>query len=240
MAGRAPWDPIRPRARKLVRPVRPDPGGLTGPTPNQVRGPRWRATSKGLFVPAGVDGSVPEQRVLERSMLLPIGGAVTGWAGLLLARAAYFDGLHPDGVTLRPVPLLVGPGQSRRPRDGIRWLQDRLDPAEVWHPHGIPAARPLRSLFDEMRAAGDERRAAVAMDMAAAAEVATIRRMRDYIAARSGWTGVPLVRRGLDLADECSRSPGESRTRLVWILETPYPRPAVTRASGTWVWRCSG
>jgi hypothetical protein len=212
-----------------VRPVRIDPLGTTGPTPNQARGPRWRKASPGFYVPIGVDGALPEQRVLERATLLPVGGVVTGWAGLLLAGAAYFDGFGPDGVTPRPVPLLAGPGQSRRPRGGVRWLQDRIEREEVWHPFGVPAARPMRSLFDDMRTADDVRHATVSMDMAAAADVTSIRRMRDYVAARPGWRGVRLVRRALDLSDECSRSPGESRTRLVWTLDTRCGRPVCNR-----------
>ena len=101
-------------------------------------------------------------------MLLPAGGAVTGWAALNLARAAYFDGLLPDGRTEMPVALVAGPGHSRRPRPGIRWLQDRMDPNETCDRFGTRCARVIRAVVDEMRVRG-LRHAVEAMDMVAAA-----------------------------------------------------------------------
>lgn len=66
----------------LTDPVRPDPRGVRGPTPKQARGPYWRRTSRGLFVPAEVDGGLPEQRVVEAAAVLPAFGGVTGWGAL--------------------------------------------------------------------------------------------------------------------------------------------------------------
>lgn len=221
-----PWDPRCP-PHALVRPVRVDPAGVRGPTPNQARGPRWRRTSRGWYVPAAVDAGVPEQRVLEASLLLGPGGAVTGWAALRLAGAAYYDGRAGDDD--RRVPLVAGPGQARRPRPGVRWAEDRVEVKETWLRHGVRATRPLRALFDDMRSAHDVRLAAVSMDMAAAAELVSVRRMRDHVRLRAGWNGVGLVRRALDLSDDDSRSPGESRLRLTWTLDTEHPRPLANR-----------
>lgn len=67
------------------------------------------------------------------------------------------------------------------------------------------------------------------MDMAAAADLTSVRRMRACAASRVRWNGVPLVRRALALADENSRSPAESRLRLVWMLDARLPRPLVNR-----------
>ena len=162
-------------------------------------------------------------------MLLPARGAVTGWAALRLAGAAYFDGLLPDGATRRPVRLLAGPGQARRDRAGVVWSQGRFPDEEVWRLAGVACTRPLRALFDEMRTAVDVRAAVVDLDMAAAAELSSIRRMREYVGRQTGCGGVPLVRRALDLADENSRSPAESRLRLTWELDCARPRPLTNR-----------
>lgn len=162
-------------------------------------------------------------------MRLPAGGAVTGWAGCRLASAAFFDGLLPDGRTERPVLLTVAPGNHRRPVPGVEFLEDRLDADEVIVRHGIPCTSAVRALFDEMRFAADEREAVVAMDMMAAAELASIRQLRSYVEGRSRWRGVPQVRRALGLADEDSRSPNETRMRLVWVLDARLPRPLVNR-----------
>jgi hypothetical protein len=54
-------------------------------------------------VPVGVSDDLPEQRILEQSMRLPDGGAVTGWAACRLLGASFFDGLEQDGGTRSPV-----------------------------------------------------------------------------------------------------------------------------------------
>ncbi len=223
------WQPVCRPPRGLVRPVRLDPQGRTGPTRGQARSRRWRQSSRGFYVPAEVDATVPEQRILEASVRLPAAGAVTGWASLRLMRGGFFDGLRPDGRTVRPVPLVCGPGQGRRPREGIEWLEDRLALEELRVLHGIPVTRAERAVFDEMRRAGDVREAVVALDMAAAAEITTVARMRAHVALRAGWDGVPLVRTALDLAHELSRSPNESRMRLVWVLDAGLPPPRVNQ-----------
>jgi len=228
MSNRDEWQPRCPRPRGLVRPVPIDPRGVDGPTRGQAAGPLWRRTSKGLHVPATVPDTMPEQRILEQSMLLNGDGAVTGWAALRLARGNFFDGLLRDGRTRRPVPLVVGPGQARRPRPGVVWSQDRLDPAEVVVVEGIRCTVALRALFDDMRGL-DLREAVVSADMAVAAGLSSIGPIRAYVATRPGWTGVEVVRGALDLASERSRSPNETRTRLIWQLDAGLPRPAVNQ-----------
>lgn len=222
------WSPVCDPPQGLVRPVRIDPAGVDGPTRGQARGPGWRQTSYGHYAPSAVPRTV-EQRILEMSVLLPEGGAVTGWASLRLHLANFFDGLAPDGATELPVPLVVGPGRGRRQRDDVRWLEDRLDPDEVTVIHGIPVTTVRRAAFDAMRLAPDVREATVAMDMAAAAGLVSIARMRAYLLTREGWTGVPQVRAALDLADEDSRSPNETRMRLIWVLDAGLPPPMVNK-----------
>jgi hypothetical protein len=220
---------VGPSARSarqpLVRPVRTDPTGRSGPTRGQARGPRWRQSSYGYYVPADVDGALPEQRILEQSVHLPRHGAVTGWAACRLHGAAYFDGLASDGRTPRPVPLVVGAATALRDDHRISLGRDRIDAEERVLVRGIPCTRPRRALFDEMRQAPDERDAVTAMDMMAAAELVSIRQMREYVEGRRGWRGIPQVRRALDLADEGSMSPQETRMRLVWVLDAGLPPP---------------
>ncbi len=52
----------------LVVPKPVDPTGRNGPTRHQAAGPRFRQTSPGLYVPADVDATVVEQRILEQGM----------------------------------------------------------------------------------------------------------------------------------------------------------------------------
>jgi hypothetical protein len=209
----------------LTPPVRIDPTGLTGPTAGQSRGARWRKTSHGYFVPAEVSDECPEQRVMEQSVRLPSGGGVTGWAACRLRGAAFFDGLDTDGVTRLPVPLAIGPTSLIREDPAVRVSRDSLDGERITLVQGIPCVPVHRAVFDAMRWASDVREATVVIDMAAAAELISVRMMRTYVATRARWRGVPKVRRALDLADEHSMSPGETRMRLVWVLDAGLPSP---------------
>jgi hypothetical protein len=218
------WDPHCPPPRGLVRPVPVDPAGRAGPTRGQAAGPRWRQTSHGLYVRATV-ATTPEQRALEASMLLPPGGAVTGWAALRLWGGRFFDGLGADGRTAQPVPLVTGPGAHLRPRSGVTFLRDRLAPHEVRVRYGVPVTVPERAVFDGMRKAPDLRAAVAVLDMAAAAGLTSVRRVRAYVADHPGWQGVAVARSAVELGDDNSRSPQETTLRLTWRLDARLPRP---------------
>lgn len=156
-------------------------------------------------------------------------GAVTGWASLRLLGGNFFDGLDRDGRTRLPVPIAAATDRLAAHPDIVR-TRERLDASEVVIRHGIRCTDINRALFDEMRRRGELREAAVAMDMAAAAELTSVRRMRTYAEGRGGCNGLPLVLSALDLADEGSRSPAESRLRLIWELDAGWPRPLCNRA----------
>jgi len=222
------WQPKCTFPEGLVRPVRIDPLGVTGPTEGQARRGRWIQTSRGLHVPAGTDRALVEQRILEQATRLGDAGAVTGWASLRLAGGGFFDGLAPDGKTELPVALAGR--RHLRPVAGSAVSREALPSDEVEVRHGIRCTTVERALFDEMRRTGDLREAVVAMDMAAATELTSIRRMRAYVKRRSRARGSKLCLRALDLATEHSRSPAESRMRLVWILDARLPAPLCNRA----------
>ena len=229
MSSRHRWSTTCTPPGDLVRPVRIDPAGVHGPTRGQARGKRWRQVGHGWYVPSSVDSSLPEQRITEAAAVLPPGGAVTGWASLRLQGANFHDGLGRDGKTQLLVPLVVGPECRRTAPHGAVTLRDRLPSSEVIIRQGIPCAIPERAVFDEMRRAMDERHAAVAFDMAAAARLTSLVRTRRYVDLHRGWDGVPLARAGLALADEASRSPQESLVRMVWELDARRPRPLTNR-----------
>jgi hypothetical protein len=178
-------------------------------------------------VPEATARTPVEQRILEKSVQLGEHGAVTGWAALRLAGAAYFDGLLPDGRTPVPVPLAVGRREGRRTHPGTVLSYEPLLEAETYVVLGIRATRPTRALYDEMRRVRDWRESAVAMDMAAAAELVSIRRMAAYLSTHRSWRRSSLVEQALPCCSELSRSPAESRLRLVWEVDAGLPRPLV-------------
>src|SRR5680860_1344577 len=96
MRRRHKWDPVCGPPRGLVAPVPIDPSGTSGPTRGQARGRKWRESTHMLYVPSFVDATVPEQRIIEKSMLLGSDGAVTGWAACRQHGANFFDGRQGD------------------------------------------------------------------------------------------------------------------------------------------------
>ena len=217
---RDPWTPPG-----FVLPVPVDPDGRSGPTKARARGPRWRKTGRNLYVPSHVPRNSPEQRIAEAVGHLGPEGGLTGWAALRLRRARYLDGLAPDGRAPRPVTLVMGPHQGRRSRAGIRFVYEQLEP--LTPVRGLPCLPAQRAVFDEMRASRRLVDAVVALDMAVLARTTTIDQMVEYVEGRSGWAGVPLVRKALTLADPHSASPPEVRLRLHWQLTMGMPRPMV-------------
>lgn len=230
------WDPICDPPRGLFHPVRIDATGVTGPTRAQARGPEWRRVGGGWYVPSYVDPDLPEQRVVEAAVRLPRCAAITGWASGRMHGATFLDGLEPDGRTRIPVPVAVPMSSNPRRCDGVVYLRSPLAPSDLTARQRVACTIPERAAFDAMRTAPDVREAGVAMDMFAAAELTSVRRVRGYVDARPGWRGVGLAREALDLADQNSRSPNETRMRLIWVIDAGFPRPLVNQH----VWDLSG
>jgi hypothetical protein len=173
------WDSKAPHPGPLVRPVRVDPAGITGPTRRQAGGRYWRRTSPGFYVPSDTSTDLSEQHILEQSVRLPPGGVVTGWAACRLHGGNFFDGLEPDRRTPVPVPLNVGPHGNLRDDTRICLCFHQLLDTERTVRYGIPTVTPVRATYDAMRLAKDPRKAVVAIDMMAAAELVSLRRLRE-------------------------------------------------------------
>lgn len=217
------WSPLREHG-SLCWPVRVDPLGREGPTRAQARGPRWRRTSSGRFVPAGIDGTAVEQRIVEAGAVLPSYGGVTGWAALRWLGGAWFGGNEPDGLTPRDVWLATSCSDIRS-QPGIRVSAEGLPPDEVIETDGLRTTTALRSVLFEMRYAPTLRRAVAALDMAAYSDLVSLGEMATYVEAHNGWTGIIQAREALAIADENAWSPQEVLARLIWTLDAELPRP---------------
>lgn len=218
-----------PRPVVLIPPTRLDPTGADGPTRGQARGRRWRRVGPGLYVPAQVSDDLPEQRIIEAAARLPAEGAVTGWAAGRLLGAGYLDGLMPDGLTRLPVPLATGPRARLRPASEVLLLRNSLPAAEVTTALGAPCTTPERAALDAVRTTPAPVERVVVLDMLMLAELTSPERLRQYAARNAGLPGVGLLGDALDLANENSWSPNETRTRFVWEVEAGLPRPLVNR-----------
>ena len=212
-----------------MRPVPIDPAGVDGPTRGRARGPRYRQTSAGLYVPATVGADVVEQRILEQAARIRTYGAVTGWASLRWQGANFFDGTTAAGARHLPVPLVVG-RYRLRPDPRCTVSEEQLAPMERVEIGGIWCTTIERAVFDEMRRTREVRTAVVVIEMAVAAGLTTVASYARSIApGRNAWTGIPFVRKALLLAIDDSRSPQETRMRLCWVLDAELPPPRCNR-----------
>lgn len=216
------WDPIAPPVAELVLPTHV---GADGLTPKVARGPGWRRTSPGLYVPAHVSDDLVEQRILEASVR---GGVVTGWAALRLHGGGFFDGLARDGRTRLGIPIAACDSRTRG-GTGIDVVEDRIPPDDITVVHGIRCATVERALFDEMRRIGEVREAAVAIGAACAAKLTTVHQMRVYTSTRRWYRDVCMCREAVEMAVEDCRSPQEDRFRQIWEYDAGWGRPLLNR-----------
>lgn len=217
------WDLRSPKPRGLVWPVPVDPSGAHGPTRGRARGPQWRRTGHNLYVPAHVLPGRVEQRIVEVAARLPPGGLVSGWAALRMHRVNFCDGLD-RGLTQMPVPVVLPPGANIRP-DGVERHRSVVPPTERMVCFGVPCTSPARALFDAIVWCGDLREAVVVADMAFAARALSRHAFTGYVGSRASAKGSRFVEEALVLTVERSRSPMESRMRLIWVLDAKLPRP---------------
>lgn len=220
------WDPVAPRPRGLFRPVRVDPGGRNGPTRWQASAAQdWVRTSRGLYVPSYVDRSVPEQRILEQSARAPAHAVVTGWAACRLHGGGFFDGLSTELRPL-PVPVNVGPRGFLGADAEVSICYGKLTPGDLAVRLGIPTVVVTRATFDAMRLTRDVREAVVVLDMMAAAGRISVLLLVRYANARAT-AREPHLLDAVGLASEHSKSPMETRLRLIWVLDAELPTPYV-------------
>lgn len=213
-----PGHPHRPH---LVPPVSVDPRGFAGPTRAVARGPQWRRSSRGLYVPAAVDANLPEQRIVEAAALLHKEGAVTGWAALWWLGGQWFTGTTAYGVP-RPVCLSV---QKVRPRPSVLITEERFDPRLVVVHDGLAVTDAPSSTTFEMRHAESEVEAAVCWEMAAYDDLIDREQALGSLDTLDGRAGVRRARGALPWVDENSWSPWETRMKWIWIFEARLPRP---------------
>jgi hypothetical protein len=150
-----------------------------GPTKGQARGPHWRRTSENLYVPSSVQPGLVEQRIVEQGARVRR-GAITGWAALRLLGGGYFDGLAPDGRTPMRVPIAANGDRLTSGRQAhVRRVA--IEEAEVVIRYGVRCAGPEWALFDAVRWADTLEDKVTAIDMAAAAELTSLRRLWSFV-----------------------------------------------------------
>lgn len=209
-------------------PVRRDPKGRTGPTPKAARGPGWRRTGHGFYVPSDVDPDDRDQRVVEAAAMLPDDwGGVTGWAGLSWLQGRWFDGSPWGGGQTQPVVLAVGGNRAIRPQPEYRveTSEERLWDTDILLVDGVRVTHAARSVCFEMRYARDWRLAAVSLGMACFNDLVSIDEVSAYAAGLNGWTGIPQCRKAIPFARENVWSPQEAMMVIHWSVDAGFPPP---------------
>ncbi len=208
---------------------------------DQVRRGTWRRSSRGFYVPVNAPDS-PSQRIAEAAARLPTYGAIGGWAAAYWRGARFLDGRHgldPQGggsasarLHRAPVLLCVGDGTGHiRPSPGVQLSRARLTAEDVTVVRGLAVTTAVRTAFDGARLAPSLVEAVVFLDMMMAAGLLTLDELAAYLPAhRPAWKGVGQARGAWSLADPASKSPPETRLRMLWIREAGLPRPLVNRA----------
>ena len=136
---------------------------------------------------------------------------------------AFFDGLVLRGRTLAPAPVpLVSPRRLVRTEASVT-SQVSLAGHAIRLVQGVRCVGAERAVVDEVLRRGDLREGVVVIDMACAARLTSLRRIRAYLDRHP--RGRRLVLAALQLADEHSLSPRETRMRLVWVIDAGWPRP---------------
>jgi len=184
-----------------------------------------------MVVEAQVSDDVVEQRILEAYAGCGPHAVVTGWAGLRLQGAGFFDGLDRDGKTRLPVPIAANGGRVRS-REGVLIVGNLVPADETTVAHGMRCATIERSLLDEVREIGRQREwdQIAAVDMTCAAQITSIRRMARYRWTRYWYRDIRTLDRILPWCDEEARSRREVDFRRVWTQDAGWPRPLCNRA----------
>lgn len=219
---------LRPPERitqpRFVLPVRVDPLGRRGPTPKQARGPFWRRTARGRYVPTRADLDQPAQRIVEAAARTGPAGAVTGWASLHLAGARYFEGRTAAGAEL-PVPLAWGRDQHREAPPGVVGDRVRLLADEVEMRCGVACTSVERAVRDEVRRRAELWEGVCAVEMACHAELTSLARLEEYAARRTRGSERRHLLEVLAVAVEGAESPPEVHLRRIWTEVAGLPTP---------------
>lgn len=158
-------------------------------------------------------------------MIVPPGYAVTGWAALRWwTGSRWFPGQDADGAAC--AVTVVTSTEHVRCQPGIAVSQEGVSRRHVAALDGVAVVRPDAALsFEVRRVASDLPTAIALVDMACFTDAVSLAEMGGLAHAQRGWTGVPRLRRTLELAVENSWSPQESWTRWRWVTETGLGAP---------------
>lgn len=194
---------------------------------DEVDGPLWPTSFRGVHHWLGVDTAEPRVRIEALAKVLPDGAAIGGWAAAYLFGATDVDGIVGDRHRLMPIPICLQPGVQVRVRPGTVVWRSEFGPNELVSRSGIPVLSPVRTCFDVIRRAPNLTEAVVGIDSMLRYGLVDRVDVEMYLADRPRWRGSPQARRALEFADAGVRSCAESRLRVLWVVDAGLPPPVV-------------
>ena len=194
-----------------------------------LRGPRWRATRRGFYVPAQSPDEVllPTQRILDVAPDSGDRAVLAGWAAAFVAGVDSLDGLDPMTMTPEPVDITLLEDVGRRGSARIRYHREVLPPSDQHTSRGIRVTSGDRTTFDGARWATNLAEAVAFADACAHHGLVAPSRWMAYVESMNGFRGVGQARDAALLFDAAARNPWESRLRVFVIIEVGLPKPLV-------------
>ena len=224
-----PRRPAEPPPRALAGPVRLGDADALGLARGELSTQRWRRFDRGVRVHRSLDATDPMVRIRALTTWLPAWASLGGWAALRWQGVTALDGrTGPDGATLLPILVHVGPDRHLRQRAGLIVDRSILAPDDLTEVRGIPVTTATRAVFDVMCRLGAEE-GVVAGDAAWARRLTSGPELAAYIDARPRARGVPAARVAAALLSPFAKSCPESRLRYVWVAGAGLPAPQVNR-----------
>jgi hypothetical protein len=190
----------------------------------EVAGPLWRSPFRNVHVWSATDPDHPRQRALDAAPLLPDLGALGGWAAAAIGNGGELDGRGSTGQEKQPVLLCLPRSLRIRRSPEVAPWRSHLDPDDVVEVDGVRVTVPVRTAFDITRR-GSLEEGVTAIDYLARGRPDFLERLADYTRAHVQLHGARKVFAALGLSSARSRSAGETRLRLMWVLEAGLCRP---------------
>jgi hypothetical protein len=147
---------------------------------------------------------------------LPAGAAFSGGTALWLHRL--------DAAPCDPIEVTI-PELTGRRCAGASVRRATLAAEEIVLRRGLPTTSALRSVVD-LAGRDPLTEGVVAADLVLHARLATIGKLRSYVAEHPKTKGIARLRRVVDLAEPKAESPMETRLRMLLVL-AGLPRPEV-------------
>ena len=196
---------------------------------DMTRGPRWRRTSRGYFVPAHSGDLTTAQRILDLAPLIHDTGALTGWAAAYVHGVDLLDGRDPQSMDPLPITVQLGRDLGRASSERVVYRREHLPARDRLTCHGLGVVTQQRAAFDGARFADNLVEAVAFLDQVTRVLPVTVADLASRVIPGARWSQLAQLQRALSLADPAAANPWESRLRMFATLRAGLPRPLVNQ-----------